>query len=261
MVGVLSALPGCLFAVENVAYYFVNVASWLALIMLAARFACLLQESAERSKAAASGAILLLIAVVTADPDRYIRFSVFLQRIAVLQEYGATGDVVRWPHKRPFSQSLTTIGTVGAGIAEAALNLDSMFSADVAAAIDGSFGARFVQQVRAAKAEGGGRLVVFVPPSNTDFWMLNRDCRAQSFFVPAMTGVPMLMGLPPNGRGLHCVLEATYGFGKYGPRSHSMEMDTERLCHQALIRGFNRVFVLRSPGDWLAQEPPIVCSP
>lgn len=259
--GVLSALPGCLFALENVAYYFVNVASWLALIMLAARFACLLQKLAERSKAAASGAILLLIAVVIADPDRYVRFSIFLQRIAVLQEYGTTGDVGRWPHKRPFSQSLTTIGTVGAGIAEAALKLDSMFPADVAAAINGSLGARFVQQVRAAKAESGGRLVVFVPPSNTDFWMLNRDCRAQSFFVPAMTGVPMLMGLPPNGRGLHCVLDVTYGFGKYGPRSHSMELDTERLCDQALIRGFNEVFVLRSPDDRIVQEPPIECAP
>jgi hypothetical protein len=104
-----------------------------------------------------------------------------------------------------------------------------------------------VRQVNDARVQSAGRLAVYVPPRNVAFWNMTRDCRAQPFFIPAMTGVPMLLGLAPHSRALRCELEATYGFGQYGTGSHSQHVEDEALCRMARLRGFEAVLVLESP--------------
>jgi hypothetical protein len=261
MFAILGALPGSLFVLENVAYYFVNVATWFALVVLAARLSELTQKLMQLSRFAVPIAVALLVLAILADPDRYVRLSVYLQRIAALEEYGRSGEVVDWPRKRSLSQSFAMIATMGPSIAESALALGPLFPDNVSAAIDRSVGAQFVQQVRSARAKSSGRLTVFVPPDNAKFWLLSRDCRAQPFFIPAMTGVPMLMGLPPSEGALHCELDVTYGFGRYGVGSHSANLESDEICEQALIRGFDEVLVLNLPDSAIAQNPPIKCSP
>ena len=261
MFAILGALPGSLFVLENVAYYFVNVATWFALVVLAARLSELTQNLMQLSRFAVPAALALLVLAIVADPDRYVRLSVYLQRVAALEEYGRSGEVVDWPRKRSLSQSFALIATMGPSIAKSALALGPLFPDNVSAAIDRSVGAQFVQQVRSARAKSSGRLTVFVPPDNAKFWLLSRDCRAQPFFIPAMTGVPMLMGLPPSEGALHCELDVTYGFGRYGVDSHSANLESDELCEQALIRGFDEVLVLNLPDSAIAQNPPIKCSP
>lgn len=247
VLAVLGALPGSIFALSNSAYYFVNIVAWLALVLAAGQFAYLLESSAERRRLVAIGAIALLIVVVGADPDRYKRLSIYLQRVAALQEFGRDGGVAEWPRKRSLSQSLGIIGDAGASIVARAVHLQPLFPDDVLAALERTPGAMFVRQVRDARAASPVPLAVFVPPGNLTFWTLNRDCRAQPFFIPALTGVPMIMGLHPHGRALHCVLDSTYGFGQYGQASHSMRLDPEAFCAQARLRGFERVLILESP--------------
>jgi hypothetical protein len=60
---------------------------------------------------------------------------------------------------------------------------------------------------------------------------------------------------------LHCELDVTYGFGRYGVGSHSANLESDEICEQALIRGFDEVLVLNLPDSAIAQNPPIKCSP
>ncbi|HEY7687828.1 MAG TPA: hypothetical protein VH835_04005 [Dongiaceae bacterium] len=249
ILAVLGALPGSIFAIANSAYYFVNTVAWLALVLAAGQMAAALQATADRRRWMGAAAIALLIIVVGADPDRYTRLSIYLQRVAVLQEFGRDGDVAEWPRKRSLSQSFAVIGDAGAVILRRIAGFEPLFPADVAEALDNSPGAHFVRQVREAKAAASGRLAVFVPPENATFWTLNRDCRAQPFFIPALTGVPMVLGLHPHGRALHCELGITYGLGYYGAASHSVSLDTDAICQLARARSFDQVLVLESADD------------
>ena len=257
---VLGALPGSIFALSNSAYYFANIVAWLALVLAAGQLAYLLESSAERRRLVGTGAIVLLILVVGADPDRYKRLSIYLQRVAVLQEFGRDGEVVEWPRKRSLSQSLAVIGDAGSSIVTRAAHLEALFPDNVSAALEKTPGAMFVRQVKDARAASPAPLAVFVPPDDLTFWTLNRDCRAQPFFIPALTGVPMILGLHPHGRALHCVLDSTYGFGQYGNSSHSIRLEPEAICAQARARGFERVLILESPNP-SAGNRIVVCSP
>ncbi|MFM9843248.1 MAG: hypothetical protein ACKVOI_09815 [Dongiaceae bacterium] len=256
----LGALPGSIFALLNTAYYFVNITSWLALVLAAGQFAAIIEKAAGRRRLIGAAAIVLLVGVVIADPDRYKRFAIYLQRVAALQEYGRDGDVAEWPRKRSLSASLATIGDVGSSVAGRALRLEPLFPDEVAAALARSPGGVFVQQVNEAQDAASGRLAVFVPPHNAAFWNMTRDCRAQPFFIPAMTGVPMLMGLAPQLRTLHCKLDATYGFGQYGTGSHSLRIEDGLLCNQARQRGFDSVMILEAP-EGVADSRTIICPP
>ncbi len=256
----LGALPGSIFALLNTAYYFVNIASWLALVLAAGQFAAVIETAAGRRRMFGAAAIALLIAVVIADPDRYKRFAIYLQRVAALQEYGRNGEVTEWPRKRSLSDSLAIIGDVGSSVAGRAVRLEPLFSDEVAAALARSPGGVFVRQVNEARKSGSDRLAVFVPPRNAAFWTMTQDCRAQPFFIPAMTGVPMLLGLAPDLPALHCELDATYGFGQYGTGSHSLPIDDGSLCIQAQARGFDAVMILEAP-EKAADSRTIVCPP
>jgi hypothetical protein len=91
--------------------------------------------------------------------------------------------------------------------------------------------------------QGRGRsFAVYAPPSNRKFWTITRNCQAQSLFVPAVTGKPMLYGLlPPE---LKCELRF-YGYQDYGPESFDREVGESELCRHARERGFDYVLVLQ----------------
>ena len=87
--------------------------------------------------------------------------------------------------------------------------------------------------------------VVFVPPENSAFWGANVDCRGDPFFIPAVLGVPMLMGLSPRSR--QCVRDPYYGFTAYDETAYSATSTDAQLCERAERLGFSTIFVLAAP--------------
>jgi hypothetical protein len=84
--------------------------------------------------------------------------------------------------------------------------------------------------------------VVFVDPLNLDFWnVVEGQCDAAAFFIPAVTGRPMLKGLPPGS----CPLK-WYGFENYSADARSSPMTDAALCARASTKGFYSVLILSS---------------
>jgi hypothetical protein len=119
-----------------------------------------------------------------------------------------------------------------------------LFGSELEAALLDTTGSKVVSALHASKV--GRNDLIFVPSENEPFWdMTPGQCSAASFFIPAMVGVPMLMGLPPAGA---CVLE-WYGFENYRSSARSRPATENELCDRALHMGFQRVIVLHSIGS------------
>jgi hypothetical protein len=86
---------------------------------------------------------------------------------------------------------------------------------------------------------------VFVPPENSLYWSIYRDCRATSFVIPAVLGVPMLRGLNPFLP--ECSNERYYGFPAYPPDAVSQPSTDSELCVRAAKSELKTVFVLSAP--------------
>lgn len=86
---------------------------------------------------------------------------------------------------------------------------------------------------------------VFVPPENVPFWSNLQDCRTGSLIVPALLGAPMIRGLNPTAP--ECRNEPNYGFPAYGADSVSQPTSDDELCTHATRWGLRTVFVLTRP--------------
>ena len=103
----------------------------------------------------------------------------------------------------------------------------------------------YVLIIKAAQGQGP-RFAVKVPASNRQFWNIVKNCEAQAMFVPAVTGKPMLYGLPP--KDMECKLEY-YGYPDYGTDAFARNIDRETLCRHAVEEGFEPIFVLYDLDD------------
>lgn len=88
---------------------------------------------------------------------------------------------------------------------------------------------------------------VFVPPENVPFWSHLQDCRTGSLIVPALLGAPMIRGLSPAAP--ECRNEPNYGFPAYGPDSVSQSTTDDELCAHARRWGLRTIFVLAKPTE------------
>lgn len=112
---------------------------------------------------------------------------------------------------------------------------------------------------RLISARGAGDLNVdgiMVDPGYAAFWALQDTCWAGTFLLPAVLGVPMLRGLPPDVDG--CTMTPNYGFSGYDwsdSRAQAIGLDTE-ICALARLRDMSRVLVVST-------DPPrqIDCDP
>jgi len=90
---------------------------------------------------------------------------------------------------------------------------------------------------------------VYVDPSNNTFWRgYHRTCWVAPLTVPALTGVPMLMGYPPLESG--CNVTPFYGFHAYkrvksAPLANASRDD---LCNAAKQRGMSRILRIAATG-------------
>jgi hypothetical protein len=89
---------------------------------------------------------------------------------------------------------------------------------------------------------------VFVDPGYDAFWKGDRICWAASLIIPALTGVPMLMGYPPPQQD--CDVTKLYGFGDYSA-AHSAPIPNAtrgQLCMAAKDRDMVRILRVSSKG-------------
>jgi hypothetical protein len=93
----------------------------------------------------------------------------------------------------------------------------------------------------------GGRdgLAVFVPAANTAFWSFGSNPDNRPFYIPAMAGIPMLMGLLPAG--VPCVTDCSLAgnsFDFYAPDARAGNPSDTEICAHARRQHIARVFIL-----------------
>lgn len=244
LVALAGALPAFLGVPQDSAtWYFLNVGQWLAMPMLLARLApedFRIPEALQRQRiyrpALLVAAFLALSQLVQAMTPTFQKFYRDLLNEADRQHGGQLlkGQPVAAYLKR-------SLGTSRA-----------MFDPEFAKAMDASAGKRLVEQVRSA-TDLGPDVAVFVPPSNQEFWAMQKDCRDKHHLQASLTGLPSLFGSPPSEFG--CGRDA-YDTG-YGGATNSRELPNASLCQHAIGRGISKVVVvasLRSRSDVTALD-------
>ena len=208
-----SIAPTLLFNIDGgSAWYFQNIAHWLAfaaLLALLARWAPP-QRWTQGPRLKAAVVVALLAVAAQSAIWGTIRVGRFHQRLATTQadEGGES--------------STTTV--------------------DSTARVRRSFGAKLVEAVKRFDDGHDTQGAVFIPPANKAFWSFPEQCVSRSHLVAALTGVPMLLGLPPKGDSCRMYYR---GLGDYPETSRSREVDKVELCRHAATRGVARVLILR----------------
>ena len=244
-VGLAPALLGI--PQDSAVWYFLNVAQWFALPALIAEHEVpalrislrAIAESDLRLGLAIVGAFLLLMRLDMVSRPSFLQLG---------------GAVVRTIDERASGQFLK--GRTVSGYARGSVAREHrLFGGAFAELLERTPGASIKQMVAKAR-EGKGRLAVFVPPTNLEFWTLTPTCYSRFHLFPAITGVPMLLGAPP--RELGCA-DQPYT-RNYGPTPYSREIDDEGLCKHARPRNIDRIYVLQSARDPAANRE-LHCSP
>jgi len=230
IVTALGMAPGRLFNHWSAYYYFDNVQMWIALPLVAG---VLLRESAllrgETGPRAVlqrmngtGVAILLLLAVTVTSMTEYVHQGVvgtirrtLLARIVTFGEKPSRN----WLRDR---HTMARIWRPGPPVESPVASL--------------------VEQVVALRERYGRTLAVYVPISNTDYWNLYKECATKAIVLPALTGVPLLDGVPPIACRAQLELWGSHVYEDYAPRLTDRERDRESLCRLARAKGFRVVF-------------------
>ena len=237
LVTVLGMGPGRLFDHWSAYFYFDNVQMWIALPLVGGvllRESALLRgevgpRAALRGVNATGVAILLLLAVTLTSMTEYIQQGVagsirrtLLARTVTFGERPSRN----WLRDR---QTLARIWRPGPPVESPVATL--------------------VEQVIALRERHGRALAVYVPIGNADYWGVYEDCPSKALVVPALTGVPLLDGMPPMSCRDALALYGSHVYEDYSPRLTDREMDRESLCRLAREKGFSVVFRYASGSD------------
>jgi hypothetical protein len=202
------------------AFYFLNIGTWIAVAVIAA-FIVSATDGRFATIVYATG-IATAVLVMAADVQMRGSYSLFVAsieklRVALAGDRGA-------PITALFSgNALNTIAE------------------DLPRSVLGRIATNITDH-----GKGSIPLIVMIPSKIME--SMPYPCKDAPFFVPAYTGLPMLMGLPPIARG--CELGPYYGFSDYSPQSHSAsDLTADEICVAALGRGFEHVLLLETLDD------------
>jgi hypothetical protein len=244
LIAIASSLPALLLLIPGGSgYYFINIGTFTAVVFVSAYGGAGLWRLAPRLFRPEF--VLAAIVVVVLQTDRKTSSPFILgDRFAFMQHrtrgYLAEGT-------RPDPDPWQRIGLVLDPTSE----IRRTFAQDVRRVKR----AQAMQTLQDAGIAHAPKAAVFVPPENSVYWSAYRDCRAISFFVPAMFGVPMLRGFNPAT--LECEQQRYYGFPAYPADAISRDTTDAELCIRAAKWGLKTVFVLASP----AEVRKVACGP
>ena len=89
-------------------------------------------------------------------------------------------------------------------------------------------------------------LTIFIPPENP-LWQLGNDYLSRAFYIPSLTGIPLLKGLPqPDPACLYDCKRFGYGYDAYPADATTSAQTDEALCKRSLARGFTHVLRLEN---------------
>ena len=207
-----STAPALLLQVDGgSAYYFINIATWIAAAIIAATIVRVAGARWARPLyALAIGAALLLMGVDLTQRNTLSRFT----------------DLLARPQ-----QVVSTIPGFEAG-------------QSIVENLTGASLGRLVATI--AEHRGDGAPIVMIEP---ELWeQLPYSCPTQPFFVPAYVGLPLLLGLQPQAA--RCQLEPHYSFPDYGPQSPPQSgLSDGEVCALAQARGFAEVLRVETLDD------------
>jgi hypothetical protein len=231
----VSLLPSLFSAVPNPEpWWFANAGHWFALPIFVACLATWWWHPLTQRWAKLLLALLLAGCMVfwwaRVGPDRLVEQQTPIVRTLGILEPAQAGEGEFLPPRRFWRQ----------------LRLGSALEASVGSLLPRSLGQALLRTVEHAFGREAPRdAVIFVPPSNTHLWRVGvGGCYRRPLLVPALTGLPLIQGLPP---GCPPVSEAyAWGFSAYGEDARSAPTDDVALCRRALDRGFARVLLFES---------------
>jgi hypothetical protein len=234
IIAIAATLPALLLEVPGAAaYYFVNVGTFAAVVFIAAYGGPVLYRWIP--KLFRPKFIVAAILLVTLDTDQKTNSpGVFADELVELRArtrgYLGEGAV---PEKGDWQRLVALLAPNH--WARRALGSDVKRLAR----------AQSLQTLQDAGVPQTPGAAVFVPPENSLYWSIYRDCRATSFVIPAVLGVPMLRGLNPFLP--ECSNERYYGFPAYPPDAVSQPSTDSELCVRAAKSELKTVFVLSAP--------------
>jgi hypothetical protein len=236
LVAFAGAMPALLgIPQDSAVWYFLNVAHWFALpavVALLCREPVIPFREAVRASDGARfvAAVVLLAALAnlwnlltpSALGKHYADKARALDSAAaprVLEDAGA----MRYA-RQTFRKQFTLVGP------------------ELRAKLDRTVGARATGQVRAMIRQLGGihQAAVFFPPRNHAWWSFVTDCLHVYHAQPALTGIPSLMGAPPES--MRCGKDAYQE--AYGPESVAREIGDAELCTHARRRSVRHVLIV-----------------
>jgi hypothetical protein len=221
LIMLVCVLPTLLLHLEGgSAYYFINVATWLALASLTSHLIGWAEP--HRGRFLAAGVLAIAIISILTPEKLHAYGALKYEREAVFRRTGAP-NIESFIH-RPL-------------LDPAALRA---LHQDIATSVGGRVAAR----LRQAGVAAGTDVMVAVSPSFRAFWTLTPQCGVAPFLIPAYFGVPLLDGLPPSFE--HCALGTYYGFSLFGRESEAHEASDAQLCRLATGKGFHHVVILQS---------------
>ncbi len=239
VVTLLALAPALLLDLYGLAaWYFLDVAQWFALpLLLAAIPAADLNAFgralvASRAGLAAGSLVAVVIAVPVTQAMLVPRHVAGLTRqmLEALNRTAPPGDALPVSPDSFFRTSLR--------------DEQRLFGRAFSDALAAAYGSRTVREVRRV-TRSVDDVGVFVPPENEAFWTLPRACFAAPFVIPALTGLPMVKGLPA-ATATTCI-RPNFGFGDYPPESRTEAIGDQEICVHARAQGLRAVVVLR-PG-------------
>ncbi|MDO8502325.1 MAG: hypothetical protein Q7S20_10825 [Gemmatimonadaceae bacterium] len=105
------------------------------------------------------------------------------------------------------------------------------------------------------------RTALFIPQADQRYWTIlgrHGGCAFSGYVAPALTGMAMIDGMPPQG----CRLSPYYGLSLFAPRTRAQTTDDAippTLCARATRMGFDRVLSLRFDSAGRVSAHPIEC--
>ncbi|MCK1483025.1 MULTISPECIES: hypothetical protein [unclassified Bradyrhizobium] len=225
------------------AFYFANVGTFVCIAFLTAYGAPMLERL--QLRAFTPGMILLVIVFIALATNEKRRSSIeftrqFQELRARAHVLAGRGDVAPLPTLRAMAALLSPAGSVRGEIGDDVRHTP---------------GAQSIQTLLSLGAAQTHRTAVFVAPNDRSFWTNNIDCRGDSFFVPAILGVPMLKGLSPPE--FKCGRDIYYTTSLYKNDAISEVAGDAQLCARASIFGLNTILVLSAPDEGRRMSCPV----
>jgi hypothetical protein len=185
--------------------------------------------------------VALCVLLLTNDTTANSHYFLFPSTLVALSLSSADlGIALRSKLIRVASPSLSIVLLLFCGLCVAVLS-KSLFSAidtftDLRSIVSkpeikykANSGKIFIDTVKHMASENGTPSLIYISPAAISVWNHVINCDARPFFVPSLTGIPLLLGLPEKSPSCPNALTTGYGFDDYASTSYSRIATNETL--------------------------------